>query len=718
MKPLLTILLFVICLVANSQTTPLPDPGVRAMELAWMRTTERPAVVQKNDWVEIGFKLNQEIRKQIDDYLLKRGVPKQINPFDPKDLDVIFRFYPPNGAETEDRIGFYYREYERNFSSANPDDWNHIEKPTQFQIRGRLTPEVVGDWAVEARVIALGDTLFTNQTRFTVVESDLPGFLSVGDSKRFLVRDGETYFPVGQNLPWPTCHKDFDPKCQLLKCAGTEAWCGGKIMGPYGFKVYEDEMTALAASGADYFRMLIAPWNLEIEFEELNNYYDRMHCAWETDRILDKAQELGLLIHFNLQVHYPLENPNVYGMIDWDYGDLPCYSKDEPYCYADELNLATPLDFLTNEEAKRHYKNRLRYLIARYGHSTSIGVMELFSESNNIGNGPDVSEDCKLVNNGKAPAYARIDELPVAISNWQNEMTTYIKQELNHSKHPLSVNFTGLPDYKRGDLSFYHPNVDVACWNDYTPLLTKYSRTSKIVHNFQDKKQRENISNIDPPTIGKPMMLSETGPGITNIETCDSDIRWIKAAWLTSFSGLAATPTNWSNDRNVELWAHLGRIKQFTSDIPFDSERWESQIDERKDLKAEVIALASRKGEKRAIGAVHNTTVNFYTRRTGDATPCGDLSSIGGFVPEGFRTAENIKPEKGGSKIGLSAMGPFSKYTIEWIDPLTLKVIKTDQRSANINGKLFLDFPTLEATGFPLVLFRVYKSRQPSFAKK
>ncbi|MBI1267980.1 MAG: hypothetical protein GC193_11180 [Cryomorphaceae bacterium] len=715
-----TLLLFLICLnvLSTAQTTPLPDPGARAMELAWMRSKEKPGVVKKNDWVEIGFKLNQEIRKHIDNYLEKRGVPKQINPFDPKDLDVTFRFYPPNGADYEDRIGFYYREYERNFTSANPDEWNHIEKPTQFQIRGRLTPQIVGDWRVEARVIAFGDTLYSNQTRFSVIESDLHGFAEVGESKRFLVRDGETYFPVGQNLPWPSCHKDFDLKCQLIKCAGGEAWCHSKIMGPYGFKVYEDEMSALAASGADYFRMLIAPWNLEIEFEELNNYYDRMHCAWETDRILDKAQELGLSIHFNLQVHYPLENPNPYGMLQWDYGDLPCYPWDEPYCYADELNLANPIDFLNSEEARRHYKNRLRYLIARYGHSTAIGVMELFSESNNIGTGPDVSDDCLILDNGKAPAYATNDLLPVAISKWQDEMTTFIKEDLNHTQHPLSVSYTGLPDYKRGDQSFYHPNVDIACWNDYTPMMTKFSRTSKIVHNFQDKRQRDKISNIDPPAIGKPMILSETGPGIAEIENCDADMRWIKAAWLTSFSGMAATPINWSNDHNAELWKHFGRIKQFVAGVPFDSELWESQIDERKDLKAEVIALSSRKGEKRAIGAVHNTTVNYYTQRKSDNSVCGNLDVLGNFLPDTYRKAETVSPQKGGGKIGLSSMGPLTKYTIEWVDPQTLKVIKTDQQSANLNGRLFLEYPNMDANGFPLVLFKVHKTRQAAFATK
>ncbi|MFM1931671.1 MAG: hypothetical protein RL226_974, partial [Bacteroidota bacterium] len=606
---------------------------------------------------------------------------------------------------------FYYREYERDMSDPNPDNWKHIERHTPFQMRGRFTPTSEGQWWVEARIITKGETMKVSKTSFTVVGSNLPGFVEVGTSKRFLSRDGKTLFPVGQNLPWPSCHKDFDSTCTKIYCAGSEAWCHSRIMGPYGFEVYEREMQALADAGGTWFRMLIAPWNLEIEFEELNNYYDRLHCAWETDRILENAQKMNLLVQFNLQVHYPLENPSSYSMLQWDFGDLPCYPWDNPYCYADELNLKEPIDFLRSKEAQYHYKNRLRYLIARYGYSTSIAVMELFSEANNINNDPNVSEDCVVgAGEPKLPYYNRNNELPPAISQWQKEMTSFIKSGLNHRDHLLGVSYTGLPSFTRGDSSFYHPSVDVACWNDYTIAVNKYSRSLDLVHNFQDKRQRGKFTNFDPPAIGKPMMLSETGPGIAEIEYCDGNIRWIKAAWLSTFTGMAATPANWSMDHHPDLWKHFRNIHLFMKDIPLDEEAWESVKEVRKDNKAEVLALRSGSGENRLIGAVHNKTVNFYTRRTGE-DPCGNLDVVGLYMPDELRKAETLTSGKGSKKLALSSLGPFSNYTIEWIDPLSLKVVQKTEKSASLSGKLVLDFPDLSSDGLPFLLFRIYRTK-------
>ena len=38
------------------------------------------------------------------------------------------------------------------------------------------------------------------------------------------------------------------------------------------------------------------------------------------------------------------------------------------------------VDFFTDERAKADYKNRLRYLVARYGYSTSVFAWEFFNE--------------------------------------------------------------------------------------------------------------------------------------------------------------------------------------------------------------------------------------------------------------------------------------------------------------------------------------------------
>ena len=118
-----------------------------------------------------------------------------------------------------------------------------------------------------------------------------------------------------------------------------------------------------------------------------------MNHAWEIDRILEKARDYNLRIHFNLQVHYPLEQVNPFTILYWDwsahdsgvYASGCQYGNDLGYCYSTDLGLSTPKEFMTTGLAMHYYKMRLRYIISRWGYSTQISVLELLSEANNVG---------------------------------------------------------------------------------------------------------------------------------------------------------------------------------------------------------------------------------------------------------------------------------------------------------------------------------------------
>lgn len=717
---LLTVLLaFILPSAGQAQTTPLPDPGAQAMELAWLYPSETPALVSVNKHLEIGFKLLMEHRRKIDNYLDERPVPDVLNPFDPADLDVMATFVRVdrlNGdtLETQERIGFWYREYKRDFSDSRPDNWKHEEIETLYNMRVRFTPEMPGLWFVQITVKERDGTIsYTNRTNFEVENNADPGYLTVGSSTRYFTRDNSTFFPVGQNLPCPSCHIEVDPVCDRIQCAGKEPWCHGKVMGPYGFKVYEDEMEELAKSGANYMRFLIAPWNLEIEFEKLNNYDDRMHCAWETDRILQKAEELGLLLHFNLQIHYPLEDPSVYAMWHWDYNDLECFPHDDPYCYMSELNLPTPFDFLKSERALHHYKNRLRYMIARYGYSTSIGVLELFSEANNIGQGHDIPENCVL--NKKLPRrrpYQDEEGFAEAVSNWHFELARFIKEDLNHTSHILAVNYTGPANYLLNDRSYYSPHIDLATFNHYNLSIQKYYRSSEFINDFRSGTDRKVTSNYNPPDIGKPLMFSETGPGPVGVETCDSDMRWIKSVWLSPFTGLAGTAMNWSNQFDFELWQHLGRVNSFMTGVDLDRLPFKPYRAERKDRRADLAVLRSSSKERIAIGIVHNRTVNFYTRSTDDHPSCRDTTMLIPTVlfPE-LRLAQDVEYDKKERFAQINKMGFLVRYKVVFTDPFTGDVMTEKETRSNLRGVLQIEYPTLTKDGSPIYPFKAIRRK-------
>jgi hypothetical protein len=715
----LSLLTFITLIVTSAnnvsaQTTPLPDPGVRAMELAWMHPTKTPAIAEKNGYLEVGFRLGMELRRKINNYLDGREVPDRINPFDPADLDVrvtFSRINPENGSveEGNERIGFWYREFERDYRAPNPDDWNHREIPNLFNFRARYAPKEIGLYTVTAMVIERqSDTSFTNTTTFEVVESNREGFLELDQHNRYFTRNGKGFFPVGQNLPTPTCRPEVDSVCSALYCAGKEAWCHGRIMGPYGFQVFETEMKQLANSGANYMRFLIAPWNLEIEFEALNNYDKRMHCAWETDRIIQLADSLGILLHFNMQIHFPLEDPSGYGMWHWDFGDLPCFAYDNPYCYAREFEFARPIDFIRSDAARYHYKNRLRYMIARYGHATSIGVFELFSEANNIGDGYELDENCQRVEgrDRKKPYYNE-PGYAAAIADWHNDLAQYIKQELKHTDHLLAVNYTGPPAFSLGDRSFYSPDVDVAAFNFYNLAVDKYYRSSTIAEDFRNNRNRRKPTDFNPPDINKPLMFSESGPGPEDIARCDEDMRWIKTVWLSAFTGLAGTAMNWSNQYNFQLWEHLGRLRDFIGDFDFAEQRVAPYRAESSDRRFELVALRSTRGQRRAIGAVHNRSVNFYTQSKDPTSICRDSTWLTDeIINPALRQAVSKTYNLRERVARIENMGTLVRYRVQFVDILNGSIVKESEVRSGISGALNIEHPVLDAQGSPIYVFR------------
>lgn len=725
------LLLLGTCLLSIShfcigQTTPLPDPGARAMELVWFSPEADPGKVERMQPLEVGFRLPASVERNIEAFIKERPVPRAINPFDPEDLDITAYFErvdknPDLTVDPDSRHGFFYEEFRRNMTAADPNDWYHEKTPTLFPIRVRYTPEEDGLYRCWVMMKTKeGDVFPTDTLTFEVLPSERPGFVRVGKSKRFLVQDSSTFFPVGQNLPWPACHKPFDPMCEQIKCAGSEAWCGNKTMGPYGYEVYLREMAALKYSGANYFRMLVAPWNLEIEFEKLNNYADRLHCAWEMDQILKHAEDLDLYIHFNLQVHYPWEDQSIYGMWDWDYGDVDCYKKDDPYCYYDELDLKDPVSALTDPRAIKHYQNRLRYMIARYGYSPNIAVLELLSEANNFGQRSTTKPDVCQVDY-TVPGFLPYHETPDVAAKmyaWQDTMCRFIKEDLGHTQHITAVSYTGPPEFVKGDSIYYSPHVDLATYNYYNISVAKFSGLPEITRQFQTDYKRKTPRNDNPPAIGKPLMMSEIGPGLASVEDADGDMRWIKAAWTSSFSGMSGTAINWSNQYRTDLWPHLGRIRRLMQDVNLDAEGWNGVNDVRDDKKADLIALQCTQKPYRAMGVIHNRTVNMYTRATRkDAASVQYMDSRKALEPEVYYTAQNVTYGKRKNRLELPNMGAFVNYTIEWYDINTGKIISKTDKTTGLSGKLELEYPTMQQDGAPLIYFRTWRSKKKSFAE-
>lgn len=667
------VLMFMLAGFMNAQTI-IPKRGF-AVDWVQPLINTNP-MVMKFDKIEVGVHLTDTIYSQIANFINENNRTSKINPFNPEDIDIFAEFKSPNSPNVKRINAFYFEDFKRNTASKKFEDWSwsKINSGTKFRIR--FMPDQIGKWSFIVYIKLKNQT----QTQlgpyeFSVRESDKKGFVKVASNNRYLELGGKSFLPIGQNLPKATCYfaKDSlgnitdDPfLCSTCPCAGIEEWCStnkGFPMYPKVYMSYLEELERFKKAGGNYYRFMIFPHNYEIEYEKLGNYASRQNIAWEMDRLIEKSENLDLKVHFNMMYGYPLSKAH-YGVESWDW-----YSnneKDKGYCYQAELNLTEPIEFLTNELAKKHYKNKIRYIIARWGYSTSIAMFELINEINN-----------------------KFQEYPLEMYAWHNEMAQFIKEELGHNEHILTVNYDGTrPEIEKGDESFKIPYLDVITHNCHRASIHRSNLQSLT------KLYRE---------INKPLIFSEIGTGDLEIEKCDNQTEWIKDLWAVIFSGTASAGLNWNEQHNFKLWEHYKAVENFTKEIDFN-EFDDLFFSESKNRLVELNAIQVIKSKK-AIGMIQNTTWNYYTTSTGG--PCKTE-----VVPdELFREFKNLSNLDKLSRIELQGYGKKKEYQISWFDPFSNKYISNETIKSNRKGRLKLNYPEL-TKDLPFVVYKLNEKNE------
>ncbi len=625
-----------------------------------------------------------------------------INPFDPKQIDIQFDFWKPDGTSRVEhfkRFGFYYSAFSHQSGKV-------ISSGTAYNLRGRFTPKELGKWKCNAIVIFGKDTLKSNTLNFEcVTNSDSKkGFLSISENKKYFKVKDSSFFPVGQNIPWPG-----------------DIWYNSKATLPHReYEQYHRLIKQFATGGGNYFRMLITPWTYDIEFETLGNYSHRMSNAWELDQLINFSEEEDLKIHFNMLLHGVLENPSVYTITNWDwpaydspvYGDKTCVDpEDKGFCYGRELALASPIEFFTSEEAKRFYKNKLRYIIARWGYSTSIGVLELLSEVNNLGQQGNLQNNgngCPNIGTVTSPYRDSSNVVPKIVLGWQNEMAKYIKEELEHDNHPIAVSYTGQPDIKNGDLSYYSPYIDIATYNAYSfdKKQNKYARLLEELISYRKTKLQISNSILRKEDsrrsvgIDKPFMLSEIGSGMT---ACDDNVIWKQSIFLSPFTGLSGVAMPWLNyNNNQDLWRYFGFVNQFMNAIDLSKGKWTSDYKASKSKKVELYHLVSE--EREVIGVINNKTYNYFTMKENCKACFCSKDSVVSYL----RELENIKSDQKENQLSLKKMGSFKKYNASFYNPLTgIEISSSNEIKSSLFGQLIIPYPELLKKERPFVYFKL-----------
>lgn len=428
------------------------------------------------------------------------------NPYDYDAVNVYAIFTDPSGLMT--RVdGFYYQPYSRCTSPSCMQafsDVNATEIPnylyaenTPCPWRIRFAPYIAGNWTYQ---VFVGGTAAGNASSaimpFTVTKSANKGYIKVApNGKNFMFTDGSTFIPLGLN------HTTENKQTVAYNRM------------PY--YIASNIITDMAPYGGNFLRIMMNPENFNIDWGALKNYSSRQPQAFDIDQIMALAEANNVYIQLCLDVQSELwvgspTSPPPFPNAGW---------PDNPY----HTLVANPDLFFTDANCISAYSNKMRYIVARWGYSTSLFGYEMFNEIDQYGN---YWGNYNWRN----------------IRDWHSNIISYVKNYLDN-KHLFTTSATS-------------PQSGYYCYppggaDDVTPLYgipqLDYLQEHFYGSDYNLDYQLNFLTNTDVAGGKKPSFLGETGLAPYNIypytfvsSTGNSllfSLPWHNSLWSTAFSG-------------------------------------------------------------------------------------------------------------------------------------------------------------------------------------
>jgi hypothetical protein len=410
------------------------------------------------------------------------------DPDDPVKMDLRVTFTAPSGKTTVVPAFLTGRDRAENASF-----WE-----------ARFVPEEEGEYLFSAKNENIPDrhAKAVSPAVFRVSDTSLKGFLKrSSNNPRYLkFSSGEPFFGLGHNVAW--VHNSSP-----------------EVFGRY--------FSLLKEAGCNLARVWICDWSLPLECGMTGNY-DRV-SSQKLDRILELASDNGIYIILCLDTYGSL----VSGPGFWREGRW----SQNPYNAANGGPCEHPEDMFTEPEAIRMYKNKLRYVAARWGFSPAILAFELWNEYN-------------------------------APRGWTRQMASYLRSIGREGK--LVTTSLGYPSGKKFD--------EDAIWRfDELDIVTSHfygtGREGGLVNPLVQKSLEIMKSH------NKPFIISEFGIDNSKDDRYyDSrgDGRALhNSIWASALSGSLGSAMNWWHDSYIRpkaLYRHYSALARFLEGINWDSE--------------------------------------------------------------------------------------------------------------------------------------------------
>ena len=462
---------------------------------------------------------------------------------------------------------FYFQSFQGSGTEKNL-------TPGESHWQARFMPEKTGNHRYCFHIFMKNKVMTTDVFSLSVKEAESKGFVRNSNGNYFVFDNGEPFFANSFNLAHPgdqpLDYEYFFKKWFANGMNYTRLWLAPP-WGPYSFALeWTDEQYPTQKGNLGLHRI-----NQEV--------------AWRLDGFVTSAENYGIYLMLCFGDERELETGMHHGE---PLSEGRSFWHDNPYNATNGGPANSPLEFFTNQEAKKIYKDRLRYIVARWGYSTHVLAWEFWNEIDH----DKWAQDWEFV---KGP-----------VASWHEGMGRYIR-EVDAYDHFITS-------------SFCTDNNRPLIWNkDVIGFVQGHS------YGGRDNMAIEALlmtNALMPEYPFKPFFISEYGTsgwGYTE-EGNAEEIAIHNTIWATALSGATGTAMWWwwnSIDEN-NLYHHYRHLDQFVKEIPWlDTKKIKIETTNER-----VLAIGLSDLKQAAWLWVHNTDHNWKNAKEGN--PVNGLKNI------------------------------------------------------------------------------------------
>jgi len=423
------------------------------------------------------------------------------NPFDPEDVALDATVYASSGRSFT-VPGYFDRPYSR--KEVNGKEVSDSTGPPRWRLRiSALTP------GKQRVVVKLHDRTGTTSKEFTfnATPPTSAGFAHVSprDPHYFETSNGKPFFPIGENLCWA---------------------------GERGTADYDRWLPALKAAQANYGRLWLSPAWITFALETSGKPEDGkgigqidLANASRLDYVLNLADRNGVKLLLTIDSFNILRDLDGYN-----------YWEQTPHNIANGGPLRHMADFWTDARMSKLYRNKLRYMVARYGAMPSVFAWEFWNEV-------DVIRDFK----------------PAPVRTWHAEMTRALKA-MDPYRHLVTTSLGETAGRREVEVGI---GLDFFQSHHYSSpdLAGTVAATQKLKASW-----------------GRPHLIGEIAADVSGDAHAGQDIKGYQVhdpIWASVASGCAGAAQPWYWDSLIEpnkLYPLFASVAKFVEGIDFPGE--------------------------------------------------------------------------------------------------------------------------------------------------